>query len=169
MTAYNDFAPDSSCTYGSTHNSDGTDIRAMQSMDKVLHIKRSLAGADEYHIPAEFDGELININLKLRHGENQNSVDIYFETDAFGEVHGEFRVDEAVHGGIKSGKAAGDAYMGERLNSISEAITGVSGKTAYLNIGDMDIPEGHKAMDGGTNDNAMLYRMAKAVLDAVLT
>ena len=30
-TAYNDFAPDSSCTYGSTHNSDGTDIRAMQS------------------------------------------------------------------------------------------------------------------------------------------
>ena len=145
------------------------DIRAMQSMDKVLHIKRSLAGADEYHIPAEFDGELININLKLRHGENQNSVDIYFETDAFGEVHGEFRVDEAVHGGIKSGKAAGDAYMGERLNSISEAITGVSGKTAYLNIGDMDIPEGHRAMDGGTNDNAMLYRMAKAVLDAVLT
>ncbi|MBO5551435.1 MAG: hypothetical protein J5966_05695 [Lachnospiraceae bacterium] len=144
------------------------DIRALQSVDKVLHIKQSLAQADEYNIPAEFDGEIININLKLRHGENRNSVDIYFETYDFGEVHGAFNVDEEVHGAVKSGKAAGDEYMRERLDAMSEAISRVSGKNAYLKIGDMDIPGSQKAMDGGTNDNAMLYRMAKAVLDAVL-
>ncbi|MBR1524283.1 MAG: hypothetical protein IJ641_07495, partial [Lachnospiraceae bacterium] len=144
------------------------DIRAMQSKDKVLSVKNALAQVDEYHIPAEFDGELININLKLRHGENRNSVDIYFETDEFGSVHGEFRVEDEVHGAVKSGKAAGDEYMRQRLDAMSEAINRVSGKIADLKIGDMDIPDGQEAMDGDTNDNAMLYRMAKAVLDVVL-
>jgi hypothetical protein len=158
------------------------DIRAMRSVDKSLSIKRSLAQTEDYHIPAEFGGELININLRIRHGENQNSVDIYFETEEFGSVHAELRVTDGVRGAVSSERAAGDEFMRERLDAMKEAVSRVSGKNTYLNIGDMDIPEISapqigvpEAMDGSASQdeaqktgNATLYRIAKAVLDVVL-
>ena len=151
------------------------DIRAMQSKDKVLSVKNALADTEDYHIPAEFNGELININLKLRHGENQNSVDIYFETEEFGSVHAELRVTDGVRGAVHSERAAGDEYMRERLDSMREAVARVSGMNTDLKIGDMDIPGVNAsndgattAMDGENTGSAMLYRIAKAVLDTVL-
>ena len=154
---------------------DTIDIRAMQTKDKVLSIKKALADTEDYHIPAQLNGELININLKLRHGENQNSVDIYFETEDFGSVHAELRVTDGVRGAIKSERTAGDGYMKERLDAMTEAVSGISGKNTYLSIGDMDIPEVSasqsevpEAMDGGKTGNALLYRIAKTVLDVVL-
>ncbi|MBQ9566929.1 MAG: hypothetical protein IJR31_02495, partial [Lachnospiraceae bacterium] len=154
---------------------DTIDIRAMQTKDKVLSIKKALADTEDYHIPAQLNGELININLKLRHGENQNSVDIYFETEDFGSVHAELRVTDGVRGAIKSERTAGDEYMKERLDAMTEAVSGISGKNTYLSIGDMDIPEVSasqsevpEAMDGGKTGNALLYRIAKTVLDVVL-
>ncbi len=151
------------------------DIRAMQSKDKVLSVKNALAEAEDYHIPVEFKGELININLKLRHGENQNSVDIYFETEDFGSVHAELRVTDGVRGAVHSERAAGDEYMRERLDDMREAVARVSGRNTDLKVGDMDIPginasngEAITAMDGENTDSAMLYRIAKAVLDTVL-
>jgi hypothetical protein len=72
--------------------------------------------------------------------------------------------------------------MSERLDAMKEAVSRVSGKNTYLNIGDMDIPEISappsgvpEAMDGNASQdeaqktgNATLYRIAKAVLDVVL-
>ncbi|MBO6147253.1 MAG: hypothetical protein J6O70_06725, partial [Lachnospiraceae bacterium] len=151
------------------------DIRALQSKDKVLSVKNALAETENYHIPAEFNGELVNINLRLRHGENQNSVDIYFETEEFGSVHAELRVTDGVRGAVHSERAAGDGYMRERLDDMKAAVTRVSGLDTDLKIGDMDIPgvnasnhEAPAAMDGENTGSAMLYRIAKAVLDTVL-
>ncbi|MCR5746771.1 MAG: DUF6240 domain-containing protein [Lachnospiraceae bacterium] len=150
------------------------DIRAMQSKDKVLSVKNALAEKEEYHIPAEFNGEIININLKLRRGENQNSVDIYFETEEFGSVHAELRVTDGVRGAVKSERTAGDDFMKERLDDMIDALSKVSGKEVTFKIGDMDISdrvstkETTEAMDGNNESSAMLYRMAKAILDTVL-
>ena len=145
------------------------DIRALQTKDKVLSVKQALADTEEYSIPTEFKGEIININLKLRHGENRNSVDIYFETEDFGSVHAGLRVTDGIRGAIKCERTAGDEYMRERLSAISEAVSRVSGKESNLKIGNMDVPDTNEAMDGDDAGSAMLYRMAKAVLDAVLS
>ncbi|MCR5774792.1 MAG: DUF6240 domain-containing protein [Lachnospiraceae bacterium] len=144
------------------------DIRALRSTDKVLHIKQELAKKDEYHMPVEFNGELININLKIKHGGNQNSVDIYFETEEFGSVHAELRVTDGIRGAVKSERTAGDDYMRERLESITKAVSDTSGKETYLKIGNMDVPDDNEAMDGGQGNEAMLYRTAKAALNAML-
>ena len=152
------------------------DIRGLQAKDKVLSIKRALSEADEYHIPVEFGGELININLRLRHGENRNSVDIYFETEDFGSVHASLRVTDGIRGAIESERTAGNEYMRERLDAINEAAAGISGMTSYLKVGNTEVSdfsvsqdETPGAMDGSNTDNAMLYRMAKAVLDSMLS
>lgn len=145
------------------------DIRALQTKDKVLSIKQALADTEEYNIPTEFKGEIININLQLRHGENKNSVDIYFETDDFGSVHAGLRVTDGIRGAIKCDRTAGDDYMRERLSTISEAVSRVSGRETNLRIGNMDVPDTNEAMDGDDAGSAMLYRMAKAVLDAMLS
>ena len=145
------------------------DIRALQTRDKVLSIKSALAEKDEYNVPVEFRGEIININLKLRHGENQNSVDIYFETEDFGSVHAGLRVTDGIRGVIQCERTAGDDYMRERLGNIKEAVGNVSGKNTDLSVGNMDIPDDPKAMDGGKEDSALLYRIAKTVLDTVLS
>ena len=144
------------------------DIKALQSKDKILSVKSALAYTEEYNIPTEFKGEIININLRLRHGENQNSVDIYFETEDFGSVHAGLRVTDGIRGAIACGRTEGDDYMRGRLESIKEAVNRASGRTADLKIGNMDIFDDHKAMDGEKTESAMLYRTAKAVLDAVL-
>lgn len=144
------------------------DIRALQSREKVLSVKSALAGSDEYNVPVEFKGEIININLKIKHGENQNSVDIYFETEEFGSVHAGLRVADGIRGAINCERTAGDDHMRERLQAIEEAVSNVSGKNTDLTIGNREIPDDHKAMDGEKTESAMLYRIAKAVLDAVL-
>ena len=144
------------------------DIRALQSSDKVLSVKAALADSQEYNIPMDFDGELININLKLRHGENQNSVDIYFETEDFGSVHARFRVTDGIRGALRSDRTAGDEYLRERLDAIGDAVSAVSGKDTDLTIGDKERPDTNEAMDGDPIDNALLYRIAKAALDAML-
>ncbi len=144
------------------------DIRALQSKDRVLSVKGALAKTEEYNIPTEFKGEIININLKLRHGENQNSVDIYFETEDFGSVHAGLRVTDGIRGVINCKRTAGNDFMRERLDSIKESVSRVSGKTTDLKVGNMDIPDDNEAMDGEKAENAMLYRVAKAVLDTVL-
>lgn len=144
------------------------DIRALQSREKILSVKSALAGTDEYNIPVEFKGEIININLKIRHGENQNSVDIYFETEQFGSVHAGLRVADGIRGAINCERTAGDDHMRERLQAIKEAVSDVSGKNSEFTIGNKEIPDDHKAMDGEKTESAMLYRIAKAVLDAVL-
>ncbi len=144
------------------------DIRALQSREKVLSVKGALADTEEYNIPAEFKGEIININLKLKHGENQNSVDIYFETEDFGSVHAGLRVTDGIRGAVTCKRTAGDDYMRERLGSIEEAVSRASGKNTDLKIGNMDISDNIQAMDGEKAESAMLYRIAKAVLDTVL-
>ena len=144
------------------------DIRAMQSRDKVLSVKSVLAEKNEYNIPLDFRGEIININLKLRHGENQNSVDIYFETEDFGSVHAGLRVTDGIRGVINCERTAGDDHMRERLDAIKEAVSSVSGKNADLSIGNREIPDDHMAMDGEKEESAMLFRIAKTVLDTVL-
>ncbi len=144
------------------------DIRALQTKDRVLSIKRALADTEEYNLPAEIGEELININLKIKHGEKENSVDIYFETGEFGAVHGRFRMTTGVRGTISCAKAAGDGFMRDRLEAMTEAVSKVSGKETYLSVGDTDIPGDQAAMDGESVESAVLYRIAKAVLDTVL-
>ena len=145
------------------------DIRALQSKDKILSVKGALADSGEYNVPTEFKGEIININLKLRHGENQNSVDIYFETDDFGSVHAGLRVTDGIRGVITCERAAGDDYMRDRLGRIVETVSGVSGKNTDLYVGNREIPDEQSAMDGKKAGSAELYRIAKAVLDSVLS
>ena len=144
------------------------DIRALQSKDRVLSIKKALADTEEYNLPAEIGEEIININLKIKHGEKENSVDIYFETGEFGAVHGRFRMTTGVRGTISCAKAAGDGFMRDRLDAMTEAVSKVSGKETYLSVGDTDIPGDQEAMDGERVESAELYRIAKAVLDTVL-
>ena len=144
------------------------DIRALQSREKILSVKSAMADKEEYNVPMEFNGEIININLKLRHGENQNSVDIYFETEVFGSVHAGLQVADGIRGAINCERTAGNDYMRERLSAINEAVSGVSGKETDLTVGNKEIPGDHKAMDGEKTESAMLYRIAKAVLNTVL-
>ena len=66
--------------------------------------------------------------------------------------------------------------MRERLDAINEAAAGISGMTSYLKVGNTEVSdfsvsqdETPGAMDGSNTDNAMLYRMAKAVLDSMLS
>ena len=58
--------------------------------------------------------------------------------------------------------------MRDRLEAMTEAVSKVSGKETYLSVGDTDIPGDQAAMDGESVESAVLYRIAKAVLDTVL-
>lgn len=144
------------------------DIRAMQTKDKVLSVKGSLAQVDEYNVPTEFNGELININLKLRHEGGRNLVDILFETEEFGEVRAEFRVGDRVDGAVRSGKAAGDEYMRQRLDAIKDAVAEAAGRDASVRLGVLQEQKVADVAEGEQVESTMLYRMAKAVLDTML-
>ena len=146
------------------------DIRALQSREKVINIKKSLAKNENYHIPVEFEGEIININLQIRHGEKRNLVDIYFETDVFGPVHMNLNFEDKVSGRIITGNPSGRDHFKEKLDSIRSAIEEASGKETDLKDGNKEIADDHEAMDGEVRTgSAMLYRTAKAALDAMLT
>ncbi len=146
------------------------DIRALQSREKVINIKKSLAKNENYHIPVEFEGEIININLQIRHGEKRNLVDIYFETDVFGPVHMNLNFEDKVSGRIITGNPSGRDHFKEKLDSIRSAIEEASGKETDLKVGNKEIADDHEAMDGEVRTgSAMLYRTAKAALDAILT
>ena len=154
---------------------DSLDVRALGSLYKQMSLLGSMAREENYEIPAEIDGMLTSINLKLIHNSKEESkAVITFETEVFGKVAAEFKLTEHGVSGfcICTSKEAADMLKGS-----AEALTARLAKEEirtdeiYFAVRDSLNPEeislreskGRKQADGSKE----LYRTAKAFIGFV--
>lgn len=69
------------------------DVKAMSTLYKQFTFMGSMAREENYEIPANIDGYLTSINLKIIHsGQKESRVAVTFETETFGKTAAEFKL-----------------------------------------------------------------------------
>lgn len=78
-----------------TGSNTAVDVKAMSTLYKHISFLSSMAREENYEIPANIDGSLTSINLKIVHSNQQESkVAISFETEEMGKTAAEFKLTE---------------------------------------------------------------------------
>ena len=70
------------------------DIREMADMYQHINFLNYQSGDENFEIPADINGEITAINLKVIHGKEESSVAISFESEIFGKVASQFQVTD---------------------------------------------------------------------------
>ncbi|MGN0364392.1 MAG: DUF6240 domain-containing protein [Suilimivivens sp.] len=71
------------------------DVKAMSMLYKQITFMGSMAKEENYEIPANINGSLTSINLKIIHGDQQESkVAISFEAEKLGRTAAEFKLED---------------------------------------------------------------------------
>lgn len=69
------------------------DVKAMSTLYKQFTFMGSMAREENYEIPANIDGYVTSINLKIVHsGQKESRVAVTFETETFGKTAAEFKL-----------------------------------------------------------------------------
>lgn len=98
------------------------DVRAMQLVCKQLHIQGVRAAKEqEYDLPQYIDGELTAIHLKLVHdSEEKGKLAVSISTERYGELAGEFTLEENKISGYFAGVGEEAASV---LQTVAETFT----------------------------------------------
>lgn len=150
------------------------DFRTISLMYKQLSLITDYAKEENYHVPVMFENGITDINVKLVHGEDQGLVTTVMETERFGNVKTEIRLNgnnvEAIfiaenRNSTEELKAVGDLFITELQNdgySVEETkyIIGNPKSTGkYL--------EKKADNNNKTVDTSKLYDVAKKFIESV--
>lgn len=76
-------------------SSQALDVRAMSMLYKQMSFMGSMAKEENYEIPAEINGQLTSINLKIIHGSGEESkATVTFETPELGKTAARFKLTQ---------------------------------------------------------------------------
>lgn len=144
------------------------DVRAMQLVCKQLHIQGVRAAKEqEYDLPQYIDGELTAIHLKLVHdSESKGKLAVSIGTEEYGELAGEFSLEENTVSGYFAGKGE------ETLNILQKAADTFAARlqeagfeAGVLQV--VDAKTGSRSIEGGERtETKQLYNVAGIAIGA---
>ncbi len=151
------------------------DIRAMSVLYKQISFMGNMAREENYEIPADIDGSLTSINLKIIHnGQKESKVAITFESEIFGKTAAEFKITaQGLTGFCICNSEKGAGLLKENQGLLKEKFKKeqIAGKEIYFAVGEsLDLAEfSLKETDHrqAGDDSKTLYRAAKAFIGYV--
>lgn len=144
------------------------DVRAMQLVCKQLHIQGIRAAREqEYDLPQFIDGELTAVHLKLVHDtESKGKLTVSINTEAYGDLAGEFSLEEGTVSGYFAGKGQETLDI---LGKTAEIFTARLQEDG-LQAGTLQVVDGNrenKVLNGGTEEETeKLYQVAGIAIAA---
>ena len=156
-------------------NHTALDIRAMSTLYKQISFMGSMAREENYEIPADIDGSLTSINLKIIHnGQKESKVAITFESEIFGKTAAEFKMtNQGLTGFCICNSEKGAGLLKENQGLLKEKFEKgqIAGKEIYFAVGEsldlaeFSLKEADHRQTG--DDSKVLYRAAKAFIGYV--
>lgn len=155
--------------------SSALDVKAMSTLYKQMTFMGTMAREENYEIPANINGSLTSINLKLIHNNQEESkVTITFETDGLGKTAAQFTLtDEKLSGFCICSSREGSELLKESKEFFEQKLEEEqipSGEIYFakgekLDLAEFSLKETH---DRQTGDNSrVLYRAARAFIGFV--
>lgn len=151
------------------------DIKAMSALYKQITFMGGMAREENYEIPADIDGSLTSINLKIIHsGQKESKVAITFESEIFGKTAAEFKMTSQGLTGFcicNSEKGAGILKNNQELLKARFKRERIQDKEIYFAVGgnldlaEFSLKETDRRQTG--DDSKALYRAAKAFIGYV--
>lgn len=161
------------------------DVKAMSTLYKQFTFMGSMAREENYEIPANIDGHLTSINLKIVHsGQNESRVAVTFETEAFGKTAAEFKLTgQGLEGFCICSREEGTGLLKENQGVLEERFrqeelkagniyfaTGENLDLAEFSVKEASLRENTSKENGAEqkDDNTgLLYRAARAFIGYV--
>lgn len=151
------------------------DIKAMSVLYKQMSFMGNMAREENYEIPANVDGVLTSINLKIIHNDAQESkVAITFESEVIGKTAAEFKMTKQGLSGFGiCGSKDGCRLLNDNKNILEHKLREekiLAGEIYFavgenLDMTEFSLKESHNRKSG--NDSQMLYKAAKAFIGYV--
>lgn len=151
------------------------DVRAMSTLYKQMTFMGSMAREENYEIPANINGSLTSINLKLIHNSQKESkVTITFEAEGMGKTAAQFKLtDEKLSGFCICSSGEGSEFLKDNKELFEQKLEEEQihpgeiyfAKGEKLDLTEFSLKESH---DRQTGDNSrVLYRAARAFIGFV--
>lgn len=152
------------------------DIKSIALMHKQLSLASGLSTEENYHVPVMIGDKLTDINLKLLHGEDTGLVIVNMNTEKYGDIRSEIRVNGLSH--IDALFIAENKDTIDRLNPIASAFSqrieaeGYSDMKINFTVGNPHHSNKYSVENADNNNVAVstktLYRIAKVFIDSVV-
>lgn len=167
----------------SLHNK-ALDVKAMSTLYKQFTFMGSMAREENYEIPANIDGHLTSINLKIVHGaQKESKVAVAFETQTLGKTAAEFKLtSRGIEGFCVCSREEGTGLLKAGQGVLEDRLEkeGLKAGSIYfatgekLDLAEFSLKEASLRNSGNENDRAqrdadsgLLYRTARAFIGYV--
>lgn len=149
------------------------DIRELSKTYDLMDLLKRQANEENYEIPANINGELTAINLRVIHHSKEARLAISFETQAYGQVASEFVYEEGLAGYIRCSKSLKDELDIGRIASALEK-EGLGLKECRIltdenvNLREFDSRlTSKRESDSNVISTNSLYRAAKVIIGCI--
>lgn len=161
------------------------DVKAMSTLYKQFTFMGSMAREENYEIPANIDGYLTSINLKIVHsGHKESRVAVTFETRVLGKTAAEFKLTgQGLEGFCICSREEGTGLLKENQGLLEDRLrqeelqagsiyfaTGENLDLAEFSVKEASLREnisGENAAEQKSDDSGLLYRAARAFIGYV--
>lgn len=161
------------------------DVKAMSTLYKQFTFMGSMAREENYEIPANIDGYLTSINLKIVHsGQKESRVAVTFETRVLGKTAAEFKLTgQGLEGFCICSREEGTGLLKENQGLLEDRLrqeelqagsiyfaTGENLDLAEFSVKEASLREntsGANAAEQKSDDSGLLYRAARAFIGYV--
>lgn len=151
------------------------DVRAMSTLYKQMSFLGRMAREENYEIPAQINGSLTSINLKIIHnGDGESKASITLETEEIGKIAAELKMTEQGIEGLcicskeegsrllKGGKESLESRLSEENIGFGEIYFAAN---QTLNLEEFSLKQSQGRVQG--TDTVTLYRSARAFIGYV--
>lgn len=141
------------------------DVKALQLVHKQLSLAHSYSKCDNFEVPMEIEGRITSVNVKLVHGEDEESnVYISLETETLGSVNAKLYEDSESIGGYV---ACNLKETVTKIKDVADKVsTGIS--VVWTENKDFDLKLSRLPLkDNKPTETAKLYEIAKNFLEAL--
>lgn len=161
------------------------DVKAMSTLYKQFTFMGSMAREENYEIPANIDGYLTSINLKIVHsGQKESRVAVTFETRVLGKTAAEFKLTgQGLEGFCICSREEGTGLLKENQGLLEDRFrqeelqagsiyfaTGENLDLAEFSVKEASLREntsGENTAEQKSDDSGLLYRAARAFIGYV--
>jgi len=148
---------------------DWQQYKTMELTKNIVSVMGKLSRNRQYVVDGYVDGENAVIRLSIKEGDDNNKVDISFESEKFGKIRVMLDIkDNAVSGKAAALSAEGQLAVSERIETLSRRLSALDVTVTEIVVAQMkDIrTDVNTKTDGNVSsgNNRLLYNMAKTVI-----
>lgn len=150
------------------------DLKTIGLMHKQLNLATQMSAEENYHVPVVLDGVITDINVKLVHGEEKGLSLVNFETEKYGKIRAEIRLEkDSSEIIIINDKAETEEKLRAIGEKFSDKLESEGYKTREVKFVKGNPASGNKYSPKKADNNneavetADLYKAAKLFIEAV--